>query len=507
VGRVVIAAIVIASFVAVTPSAADTIDPVDCDVSPLTGTAGATQLSASDDLGLVAFVATTDPVGENADGNREVFVYDRDTDEIDQVTDTATGYGSHGADLSGDGRHVVYTRSPNAAANGQASLRVVDLDNGQDRQVAPPPLDAHFDTTWAAIDQDGSRIAYVDDRKVMLLDRTAGRRRALVSGLVGSTSVADIADGGGRVSFTSTANIGGANPDRGTELYVVDVAGRRVRAFTRGPSSGYEGYGGSFSGDGRRITVWTWRNESVLDVQVRDVATKAVVARPAVVDVGELDHDGDAMAIATANVPAYDATRYEAVLVGMGRSPHVFRRATSVADHAHDTLQAQVDEGGRAMVFLDRTDGAVVADCIGPPPPLPDLAGRTATSGPFTGGDQYRSVSLHRRLAIGASTTVTLRVQNDRRLPDSFLLHGFEDPLGNVDLTARWFFQGDEVTDEVEAGTFLVADLDPGESRQLQVRVRLVSGPANGQGSIVTEQRSISRSSAHDDAHVVIRPA
>ena len=107
------------------------------------------------------------------------------------------------------------------------------------------------------------------------------------------------------------------------------------------------------------------------------------------------------------------------------------------------------------------------------PPPRPDLQVRKAGQRGWTGDDEYRlpKQQVTVREDKGDTVTVSLRVQNDGRAPDGYLVEG---SAGKRGYRVEYLHRGDPVTEQVVAGDFEVAELPPGaRSDVLLVEVTL----------------------------------
>lgn len=113
----------------------------------------------SDDGNSLAFVSTFDPLGLNADHNSELFRYDLPTQTLQQVTHTS-GAGAGSASLSGDGRRIAFTSAADLTgdnADGNREVFVYDLLAGDFLQVSHTVDADHF---GAVLSADGRTIAF-----------------------------------------------------------------------------------------------------------------------------------------------------------------------------------------------------------------------------------------------------------------------------------------------------------------------------------------------------------
>lgn len=113
----------------------------------------------SDDGNSLAFVSTFDPLGLNADHNSEVFRYDLPTQTLQQITRTLGG-GASSASLSGDGSRIAFTSAADLTgenADGNREVFVYDLLAGDFLQVSHTVDTDHFDAVLSA---DGRTLAF-----------------------------------------------------------------------------------------------------------------------------------------------------------------------------------------------------------------------------------------------------------------------------------------------------------------------------------------------------------
>jgi len=157
-------------------------DTVSDTFTQITDGAGLNSATAalSSDGSIVGLNSDTSPTGENADANREIFLFDRGTSSFTQVTDT-TGDGNSGPSISSDGTRLVFTSTADLTGDnvdGNREVFLFDADTGVTTQIT---------------------------------DTTGG----LFSGAV-------ISGDGTRILFSSSSNIGGGNPDGSQEIYFAD---------------------------------------------------------------------------------------------------------------------------------------------------------------------------------------------------------------------------------------------------------------------------------------------
>lgn len=135
----------------------------------------------SSDGAIVGLNSDTDPTGGNPDNNREIFLFNANTMQFTQVTDTTSENINSGPSVSSDGTRLVFTS--NADLTG---------DN-----------------------PDGNR-------EVFLFDAGTGITTQITDSVGGTFSDAVISGDGTRILFTSGSDIVGENPDGNVEVFFAD---------------------------------------------------------------------------------------------------------------------------------------------------------------------------------------------------------------------------------------------------------------------------------------------
>lgn len=184
------------------------------------GTSYAADISADGRYTLLDSYASTLVAGDT-NGARDVFVYDRDTDQIERLTDGNGG--SYAAGISGDGRYVVFYS---------------------------------FATNLVPDDTNGYRDTFLYDRALGTTTRlTAGNGAALTP---------SISDDGAWVSFYSGAsNLTPADRNHSRDVFLYDVQAGTTTRVTNGNAASYAATK-ALSGDGRFLTFWSDASNLVL---------------------------------------------------------------------------------------------------------------------------------------------------------------------------------------------------------------------------------------------------
>jgi hypothetical protein len=118
--------------------------------------------SLSDDGRFIAFSSNRNLASQNADGNLEIFIFDTASNAFAQLTNTAGVVGATDAKISGDGTRVAYIRDGGAQASAQRDLILQDRAGGTTRLLAGNVTNLAF-TYGRAISDDGLRVVYAAD--------------------------------------------------------------------------------------------------------------------------------------------------------------------------------------------------------------------------------------------------------------------------------------------------------------------------------------------------------
>jgi Tol biopolymer transport system component len=206
------------------------------DITQITNAAnrdsGAPAISA--DGSKIAFVSNADFTGENADGNKEVFLFDVASGAFTQVTRT-TGSVNASPSISGDGSLVALHSDRDLAGNnadGNLEVFLFDVASGLFTQVTKTSGGSN---TSPKISADGTRVAFESDRDLaggnpgnnpaLFLFDISGGSFSQIATTTGATGFAhSINSDGTRVAFQSSANLINKNPDGNVEIFLFDSA-------------------------------------------------------------------------------------------------------------------------------------------------------------------------------------------------------------------------------------------------------------------------------------------
>lgn len=227
-------------------------------------------------------------------------------------------------------------------------------------------------------------------------------------------------------------------------------------------------------------------NQVIVSTRVASPAMSATLSRTeASVLVGEAIHysvavqnTGDvALTGVTVAVPAATCDAPPAsIAVGATANVACTHTATA-ADLGTYTRTATVDTAETAATTTNSVSTTVS------PRRVADALVATAAAGPFTGDGIYGatvtpSQTLKTTIASGATRTFFVRAGNDGDATDSLTVHGVD--TGAAGYRVRYFDDatGVNITTAVNAGTYVVADVAPGATVTLRVKVKATTASA-----------------------------
>ena len=230
--------------------------------------------AVSQDGSRIAFASRDDPLGGNADGNSEIFLFDGS--RLIQVTNTSPGdltdrttNGNFQPSISDDGRFIAFSSNRDLTGqNADGNLEVFILDSFASSFTQLTNSSGIVGFTDAKISGNGNFVSYIRDKGITsgatrdLLEqpRGGGGATVLVSA-VASLAVTygrAISDDGTRVVYsgqtaTNTTQVFLYDGRAGTGVRQITSLGARVTEVPLHPS---------ISGDGTRISFATRRNVS-----------------------------------------------------------------------------------------------------------------------------------------------------------------------------------------------------------------------------------------------------
>lgn len=247
--------------------------------------------SVSDDGKRVAFYSASNLTGGNADNSFEVFLYDRTSGSLSQVSHFAGGHlagGNQAPSISGDGTRIAYQHFVTSGGTGFFQSQLYDATSAQTRTLTPlanfgetnelsrdgrtvaiatgntglrlydvpggtlGPVIAG-NTLNTAMSRDGRMLALELFGRTELRDLSTGSTRSITPAGSGFNQRPDLSDDGRWLAFTASHDPLGLNADLSPEVFVYDTQLGTLRQITR--SSGGFGTNAdvSLSADGSRI--------------------------------------------------------------------------------------------------------------------------------------------------------------------------------------------------------------------------------------------------------------
>ena len=210
-------------------------------------TDGASALvSVSDDGAWLAFPSPADLTGGNHDQGSELFLMRSDCSEIIQLTDepAVDGGSVSGAVLSGSGNRLAFVANTDPLGENAGNLPelfVIDSDGTHLRQLT------HGDAGsigGLSISDDGARVAFtadgdltggngdLGDEVFAALADGSDLRQLTVTGIGYGSSAPSLSGGGQTVAFQSDGDLTGGNPQHQDEIFAIAFDGSGLRQLT-----------------------------------------------------------------------------------------------------------------------------------------------------------------------------------------------------------------------------------------------------------------------------------
>ncbi len=185
----------------------------------------------------IAFMSDRDLVtGENADGNVELFVFDKKKGFI-QITDTTDGNGADDPSFGNAGVHIAFTSDRDLVADGNTDEnREVFLWDKKKGFIQITTTSGSVINTATAGNANGSRIAFVStgdlvsgenadaSQEIFLFDKKKGFRQITSGAATCSSRTPAITPSGTRIAFSSNCDlVTGSNSDGNSEIFFFDA--------------------------------------------------------------------------------------------------------------------------------------------------------------------------------------------------------------------------------------------------------------------------------------------
>ncbi len=227
------------------------------------------------DTARVAFVSDANLVGNNTDGNTELFLYDLQTDSFTQVTNTTGGSGARDLSISDDGRRIAFIsdRDLVGGLNPDGNEEVFSYD-----RIARSITQITVSTGGSApgipsVSGDGNWIAFASNQDLVAGSNTDGNGEVFLYDQVGGvlTQVTNTTGGtgseltslnedGSRIAFDSDRDlVGSQNSDNNFEIFFVQRSSGNFTQVTS--TTGATGsMAPSLSNDGTRVAFYSDRD-------------------------------------------------------------------------------------------------------------------------------------------------------------------------------------------------------------------------------------------------------
>jgi Tol biopolymer transport system component len=206
-----------------------------CSIEPITDEASglSSAPSINSDGTRVAFQSTANINGGNPEGNEEVFLFDTNTASFTQITEETAGF-SRFPSINSDGTRIAFQSSANIGGGnpeGNDEIFLFDTNTASFTQITD---EADGNSRDASINPDGTRIAFwstanIDggnpegNEEVFLFETSTISTTQITDETDAGSRSPSINSDGTRVAFQSTANINGGNPEGNEEVFLFDT--------------------------------------------------------------------------------------------------------------------------------------------------------------------------------------------------------------------------------------------------------------------------------------------
>lgn len=245
-------------------------------VTQITNTQGSEMFNISPTISAdrrwVGFQSRHDFTGANQDQNSEIFLYETTTSTFQQVTDSERFASYDSVQISGDGRFLAFHGLGDPIeqnADGNRELFLFDRASQSTRQLTNLPFVDLPPSTFSeriSISRDGQRIALtstgdltgqnLDGSEEVFLFDVPSDTFSQISNFAAPTAVNRdpiISPDGTTLIFTSNANMTGENGDGTEEVFLFDIAGNRLTQVTDSATRG--SFAGAIAAGGERIAI------------------------------------------------------------------------------------------------------------------------------------------------------------------------------------------------------------------------------------------------------------
>ncbi len=244
-------------------------DSVSCGINEITFTTGGffgnKEPSINSDGTRIAFVSDHDLTGGNADGAREIFLFDTTANSFTQVTNTTNpplDFGNQDPSINGDGTRIAFESNRDLTggnADGNIEIFLYDTTTNSFTQVTNTTGGGN---EFPVLSGDGTRIAFESNRdltggnadgnvEIFLFDMTTNSFTQVTNTTGGGNEFASINNDGTRIAFRSDRDLTGDNADGNLEIFLYDTTTSRLTQVTS--TSGGFNDTPAINGDGTHI--------------------------------------------------------------------------------------------------------------------------------------------------------------------------------------------------------------------------------------------------------------
>jgi len=230
--------------------------------SSTTGFLGSIAPSISADGTRIAFESNRDPLGSNADANFEIFLFDTTTG-LTQITNT-TGGNNSVPSINADGTRIAFESTRDLVgsnADGNREIFLFDTTSGLTQITSTTGF---IGNTNPSINADGTRIAFDSNRdplgtnadgniEIFLFDTTSGLTQ-ITSTTGGGNREPSINADGTRIAFEATSDPLGTNADGNSEIFLFDITSGLTQITN---TTGGNNNTPSINANGTRIAFWS----------------------------------------------------------------------------------------------------------------------------------------------------------------------------------------------------------------------------------------------------------
>jgi uncharacterized repeat protein (TIGR01451 family) len=207
-------------------------DPATADLTQITNvTAGSSDSpSIGADGSRIAFLSTANLTGSNADGNAEIFLYDMASAGFTQITNSTAGFNQLPS-ISADGGRIAFQATANlTGGNADGNVEIFLYDEATANLTQITNATTGF-SQFPSISGDGTRVAFSStadltggnadgSEEIFLYDTATPNLTQITDSAAGNSSAPSVSADGGHIAFQSTANLTGGNADGSEEIFL-----------------------------------------------------------------------------------------------------------------------------------------------------------------------------------------------------------------------------------------------------------------------------------------------